>query len=134
MIKRLGFTAILGALLLSGCGGGGDNNSQSAENILKGKTFYYTDGELSAPDGYYKDIFNASSFIESEHSDDGTEIYTETIPITYSGNKITIDDDGHKVDCTVSANENFVAINCPISDSILKMWTTVVDAKANPQP
>jgi len=134
MMKTLGLTTIiLSALLLSGCGGGG-STSVSAESILKGKTFYYTDGELNDAQGYYKDVFNTNSFIETEHLEDDTEIFTETTPITYSSNKITIDDAGEKFDCTVTQSGKSVTIDCSINNFKQIFWTTIKDAKSHPQP
>ena len=134
MIKKLGLTVLTTAtLLLTGCGSG-SSATTSAESILKGKTFYYTDGELNDAQGYYKDVFNTNSFIETEHSEDGTELNTETTPITYSGNKITVDDNGEKFNCTVTQSGESVAIDCSINNFKQIFWTTIKDAKSHPQP
>jgi major membrane immunogen (membrane-anchored lipoprotein) len=134
MIKKLGFAAILSALLLSGCGGGG-SSSESAESILKGKTFYYTDNELNEANGYYKEVYSTKSFIETEYLEDGTLVSNETILFTYSGNKITIDDEGYKFDCTVTKNGKSIVFDCLIPGENFKhvSWTTIKDAKANPE-
>jgi uncharacterized lipoprotein NlpE involved in copper resistance len=132
MLKKLILGLTITIFILTGCGEN-KSTSKSAENILKGKTFYYVDEELNDPNGYYEDIFGSNSLTENEYSEDGTKIDTTIIPIAYSGNKIIIDDDGVKFDCTVTQNDNSVGIFCPINNYTQMLWMTIEDAKSHPQ-
>ena len=132
---RLFLLAML-TVFFTACGGGSsdDNGSTDAQDILEGKTFYYTDEYLDFSDGYYKDYFGATTLTETEHMADGTVLYTYNIHIKYSGSDLIVDYNGDDETCSVERYQKSVEIYCPVNGYTQVLWDTIEDAKANPQP
>jgi len=134
MKKTLILSTLLASMLLVvGCGG--SSSADSAAEILKGKTFYYTDNELDDENGYYQDDFNDTTFTETEYDSDSNELFSESMKISYSGSQITLtDEEGDEETCSVKRADKSVEISCPNNGFIQILWDTIEDAKANPQP
>ncbi len=123
------------SFVMIGCGGGsgGDNDGgTSAESILVGNTFYYTNDYLDFEDGYYKNYFGSSSATETEHMSNGTMLYTDTITVTYSGTSVVFNINGTKESCGVTRQQKSVILSCPSLSGDRHIWDTIEDAKANP--
>ena len=134
------FKILLSVLAMSfivGCGGGSGGSSSiatSAEEILNGNTFYYTDMYLDFEDGYYTNHFTADTLTETEHMPDGTIIdqWTLTVPINYSGTTVIVTDEGISQSCEVTGTSTYATVTCPPRPTYI-LWKTLEDAKANPQ-
>lgn len=126
--------SVMAMSFLIGCGGGGSSTSLSAEEILKDKSFYYTDIYLDFEDGYYTNHFSADTLTATEHMPDGTIIdqWTEIVPISYSGTTVVVTDEGVTQSCEVTEASAYVTITCPSRPTFI-LWKTIEDAKANPQ-
>lgn len=126
--------SVMAMSFLIGCGGGGSSSSVSAQDILEGKSFYYTDIYLDFEDGYYTNHFGTDLLTATEHMPDGTVIdqWTEVVPISYSGSAVLITDEGTTQTCEVTEASSYVTITCTSRPTFV-LWKTIEDAKANPR-
>ena len=129
-------SVIVMSFVMIGCGGGSssDSGDTSAESLLLGNSFYYTDIYLDFEDGYYTNYFGADLLTHTEHMADGTVLdqWTVIVPISYSGTMVNITDEGVTQSCEVVRAEKSVEITCPSRPTFV-LWDTIEDAKANPQ-
>jgi len=102
----------LGALLLSGCGGS-SSSGESARDILLGKTLYTVDENLNEPRGYYKDIYGESTITETEHAEDGTQLFQPfTLQLSYNNKNIVVSVGSESIVCGVEKSSTGVIFDC----------------------
>ena len=130
-MKKLGLMALTAsALLLNGCGGGSSDSEQqlTAKNILLGKVLYSADADLDEPTGYYRDIFGENALIESEHAEDGTQLYPSIqLSLTYNADQITVSLGGISDTCTVKSVNKGVQFTCDNPQETFMEWYSIAD-------
>lgn len=113
----------LSALFLVGCGSTNDNNNTppTAKELLVGKVLYSTDDQLDEPTGYYRDIYSSTRVVETEHAEDGTQIYEDVIlQAHYSGDSITVSFGNESQTCRVSQIAHAFQFVCTDGSSFLE--------------
>jgi hypothetical protein len=131
MLKKLTLsTIILSTLLLTGCGGGGSDSEQTLtpKNILLGKVLYSVDSDLDESTGYYRDIFGQNTLTETEHAEDGTQLYEELrLTIVYNKDTITVSKGNQSDTCTVKSIDKGVQFNCNNPQRKFTQWYRIAD-------
>ena len=126
-MKKLTLTGILvSAILLSGCGGS-SSGEESAQDILLGKTLYSADQGLDEPTGYYKDIYGATTITETEHAEDGTQIYQPIVlQVSYKNKNIIVSSGSVSISCGVSKSDSGVIFDCDDGRKF-QQWYSISD-------
>jgi len=127
MIKKLTLTGILvSAMLLTGCGGS-SSGEESAKDILLGKTLYSADQTLDEPTGYYQDIYSATTITETEHAEDGTQIYQPIVlQVSYNNKNIIVSSGSKTIVCNVSKSATGVIFDCDNNEKF-QQWYNISD-------
>lgn len=102
----------------------------SAKDILKGKTFYYSD--TCEQDSYHIDDFGENTFSEYDYSNTKkTGSYITSI--VYKKNTILLKDEADIMTCKVKELKQKVVLHCRHEDGISKkvIWKSLVDARNN---
>lgn len=77
--------------------------------------------------GYYQDIYGENMVVETEHAEDGTQIYQPyNIPVSYSGTNIIVTLPGITRTCKISKVTNAVIFECDNGVN-LQQWYTIAD-------
>ena len=127
-MRNIGLTTIaVSALLLSGCGGGSSDTVKSTKDLLLGKTLYSADANLVESTGYYKDIYGESTIQETEHAEDGTQIFQPLIfNVSYSETTITVSFNSISTTCRVSESDKGVIFDCDDGNKF-QQWYQIAD-------
>ena len=123
-------TVALSALFLLGCGGGSSDSESklTPKNILLGKTLYSIDTDLDDPRGYYKDVYGENTLIETEYTEDGTQIYEDFVySIRYDVDSITVSYGNESTTCGVKSVNKGVEFTCNNPQRKFMQWYRIED-------